>query len=690
MWAWKEQYGGEIVDQIKRMGASLRLVARAVHDGRGALAAPFARRSSAGTRTGLIYRGERLVNWCPTDQTGLSDSEVEHEDVEGELVTFRYPLVGRQRVASTCATTRVETMLGDTGIAVHPGRRTVRARWSARPFVIRSTGGEIPIVADAAIDPAFGTGAVKVTPAHDPIDFEIAQRAGLPLMNIFRADATINENAAEEFYGLGRYDARIAVREELEKLDLIVEEIRPYVHSVGHCYRCHSEIEPWIAGPAVVRRGRPADAVRRRRPRSTAASRSGPSGGNARTSSWLDNLRDWNISRQLWWGHRIPAWYCPDGHVTVAREDPDACATCGSTDARAGPRRPGHVVLVAALAVSRRSGWPDDTEDLRFFYPNAVLVTGYEILYLWVARMIMSGMSLMGDVPFRNVVIHGLVRDGHGRKMSKSLGNVIDPIEMIDRYGADALRFSLARSATGGQQDIPLVGGVDRGRPQLREQDLERGAAGASARYPGGEPELPPADRLTRARALAALAPPGVPDRGRCGARRVPVRRRRAGDLPVPLVRVLRLGPGDGEGRDSTARAPSAATPRNVLAWVLERTLRLLHPVMPFVTEEIWQRFGVGPVDRRSRPGPSSGPDDVDADAEAAFALVQDVVTAVRQFRSLHGISPAVKFEATAAVPAWGRPAVESLSERIQRLAGVTPFAVVDPLADKPPGWITR
>jgi valyl-tRNA synthetase len=680
VWAWKEQYGGEIVDQIKRMGCSLDWSRQRFTMDEGlsrAVREAFVRWYD----DGLIYRGERLVNWCPTDQTGLSDSEVEHEDIEGELVTFRYDLSdGSGSIA--CATTRVETMLGDTGIAVHPDDeryalligKTVR-----HPF----DGREIPIVADAAIDPAFGTGAVKVTPAHDPVDFEIAERAGLPLMNIFRADATINENAAEEFYGLGRYDARTAVREELEKLDLIVDEIRPYVHSVGHCYRCHSEIEPRIAGlqwfVAVDRLRRPAKE----------AALDGritfwPDRWQRPYVSWMDNLRDWNISRQLWWGHRIPAWYCPDGHITVAREDPDACSTCGSSALEQDPD-----VLdtwfSSQLWPYSTLGWPDDTADLRFFYPNTVLVTGYEILYLWVARMIMSGMSLAGDVPFRNVVIHGLVRDAHGRKMSKSLGNVIDPIEMIDRFGADALRFSLARSATGGQQDIPLsVESIEGARNFANK--IWNAARLVFRAYPGGEPTLPPHDRLT------------VPDRWLISRHQACVAEVDAAldsylfaEAAQAIYRFLwsefcdwslemQKGRLDGEDADRQDAA-------NVLAWVLERTLRLLHPVMPFVTEEIWQRFGIGPSISIA-PWPEQRPDDVDADSEAAFSLVQDVVAAIRQFRSMHGISPAVKFEATAAVPAWGRSAVESLSERIQRLAGVTPFTVVDPLADKPRGWI--
>ncbi|HEX5950985.1 MAG TPA: valine--tRNA ligase, partial [Actinomycetota bacterium] len=587
VWAWKEQYGGEIVGQIKRMGASLDWERERFTMDEGlslAVRTAFVR----WYEQGLIYRGERLVNWCPTDQTGLSDSEVEHEEVDGELVTFRYPLSDGTGFVEV-ATTRIETMLGDTGIAVHPndGRyRDLVGRTVRHPF----DGRDIPIVADDAVDPAFGTGAVKVTPAHDQTDFDIAQRTGLPPLNIFDAEARVNANAAEEFYGLGRYDAREAVREELVKLDLFVREERPFRHAVGHCYRCHSEIEPWISGLQwFVRveglKGPAKQAALDGRVRFT------PERWTRAYVTWLDNLRDWNISRQLWWGHRIPAWYCPDGHVTVAIETPTACSTCGTEELEQDPD-----VLdtwfSSQLWPFSTLGWPEDTEDLGTFYPNAVLVTGYEILYLWVARMIMSGLSLVGDVPFRDVVIHGLVRDAHGRKMSKSLGNVIDPIEMIDRYGADAVRFSLARAATGGQQDIPLAEDSIEGARNFANKvwNAARLVLGA---FEGDVPELPPAERRT------------LPERWLLARHQVcaadvdaAVDRYLFADAAQAIFRFLwsefcdwgleiEKGRLDAGGRE---RADASA----LLAWVLERTLRLLHPIMPFVTEEIWQRFGQG------------------------------------------------------------------------------------------------
>ncbi|MEO8291897.1 MAG: valine--tRNA ligase [Actinomycetota bacterium] len=669
VWSWKEQFGGEIVEQIKRMGASCDWERERFTMDEGlsrAVRVAFVRFHEAG----LIYRGERLVNWCPTDRTGLSDSEVEHEEVEGELLTFRYALTEGSGSIQV-ATTRVETMLGDTGIAVHPGDDRYAAlvgQTVTHPF----DGRQIIIVADHHVDRDFGTGAVKVTPAHDPNDFDIAQRTGLPLMNIFEADASLNDAVPAEFRGLGRYEARTAVRDALEAKGLLVKEERPYVHSVGHCYRCHSEIEPWIAGLQWFVKvsglaGAAKEAALDGRLRFTPERWQGP------FVAWLDNLRDWNISRQLWWGHRIPAWYCPDGHVTVATEDPTACAECGSAELTQDPD-----VLdtwfSSQLWPYSTLGWPDDTPELSFFYPNAALVTGYEILYLWVARMVMSGLFLVGDVPFHDVVIHGLVRDQQGRKMSKSLGNVIDPIEMIDRYGADALRFSLARAATGGQQDIPLSEeGIEAGRNFANK--LWNAARLVLRAFPGGAPTPPPPERLT------------LPERwllSRHQACLVAVDAAldeyRFADAALALHRFvwselcdwgLELEKGRLDGTDAER---SDAT--QVLAWILERTLRLLHPTMPFVTEEIWQRFGIGEsIAIATWPAPR--PQHTDPAAEASLTAVQEIVTAIRQFRAQHHVPTAQRLEITVGVPDSEQAALRDLSERIGKMTGVSTMAII-------------
>jgi valyl-tRNA synthetase len=669
VWSWKEEYGGQIIDQMKRMGASCdwererftmdEALSRAVR-------VAFVRFHDAG----LIYRGERLVNWCPTDRTGLSDSEVEHRDVEGELLTFRYPLSDGSGSIEV-ATTRVETMLGDTGIAVHPGDRRYEAlvgRTVTHPF----DGRRIPIVADHHVDSEFGTGAVKVTPAHDPNDFDIAQRTGLPLVNIFEADASLNDAVPAEFRGMGRYEARTAVRDALEAKGLVVKEERPYVHSVGVCYRCHSEIEPWMAGLQWFVKvsgltGAAKEAVLDGRVTFS------PERWQRPFVAWLDNLRDWNISRQLWWGHRIPAWYCPDGHITVAIEDPSACAECGSGDLTQDPD-----VLdtwfSSQLWPYSTLGWPDPTPELSFFYPNAALVTGYEILYLWVARMVMSGLFLMGDVPFRTVVIHGLVRDRQGRKMSKSLGNVIDPLEMIDRYGADALRFSLARTATGSQQDIPLSeDGIEAGRNFANK--LWNAARLILRAFPGGDPDPPSPDRLTlperwllsRHQACAVEVDEALNDHRFAEAAQALHRFvwSELCDWGLELEKG-RLNGTDAERSDAT----------QVLAWILERTLRLLHPTMPFVTEEIWQRFGIGEsitVATWPRPLPQH---DHPA-AESSFAAVQEIVTAIRQFRAQHHVASAQRLEVTVGVPDAEETTLGDLSEQIATMTGLATLAIV-------------
>ncbi len=664
VWEWRGQYGGEIIEQAKRMGASCDWERERFTMDEGlsqAVRVAFVRLYEAG----LIYRGERLVNWCPTDRTGLSDSEVEHDQVEGELVTFRYPLSDGNGSIEV-ATTRVETMLGDTGIAVHPSDERYKdlvGKTVRHPF----DGRELPIVADHHIDMEFGTGAVKVTPAHDENDFDIAQRCGLALMNILNADASLNDEVPDEFRGLDRYAAREAVRERLEQLGLVVKVERPYLHAIGHCYRCHSEIEPWIAGLqwSVKVSGL------------TGPAKEAAIDGRVRFSperwqrpyvAWLEGLRDWNISRQLWWGHRIPAWYCPDGHVTVAIDDPSACSECGSTELK----QDDDVLdtwFSSQLWPFSTLGWPEETLDLAKFYPNAVLVTGYEILYLWVARMIMSGLFLMDDVPFRTVVIHGLVRDQHGRKMSKSLGNVIDPIEMIDRYGADALRFALARSASGGQQDIPLSEEAIEGGRNFANK-IWNAARFVLRSFPGGEPQLPPTERLT-------LAERWLLSRHQACVVEVDtaLEEYRFADAAQEIHRFLwselcdwglEVEKGRLEG-DDAERADAA----QVLVWVLERTLRLLHPTMPFVTEEIWQRFELGEsIVIAAWPEPQ--PEHVDAAAEDSFALVQEIVTAIRRFRSSHSIAPKVRIDIAYGGTEEDRKTVEMLAEPIRRLAGAS------------------
>ena len=389
---------------------------------------------------GLLYRGRRIINWCPRCLTALSDIEVEHEEVPGELAHLRYPLADGSGFIGV-ATSRAETMLGDTAVAVHPGDpryqdligRTVRL-----PLVERL----IPIVADEAVDREFGTGAVKVTPAHDPNDHEIAERHGLPAVNILTEEAVVNAEGGR-FEGLDRYAARRGQAGPGRARPAGAGRGGP--HSVGHCYRCRTEVEPrlslqWFVATKPLAT-QAMEAVR------SGQTRFDPVRYEKTFFGWMEQIRDWCVSRQLWWGHRIPAWYCPDGHVTVARQDPAACATCG-----AGELTQDEDVLdtwfSSGLWPLSTLGWPDQTEDLAEFYPTSVLVTGYDIIFFWVARMLMLGCHFQPPTPFEVVAIHGMVRDAQGKKMSKSFGNVIDPIELMDRYGTDALRFALIRGPT--------------------------------------------------------------------------------------------------------------------------------------------------------------------------------------------------------------------------------------------------
>jgi valyl-tRNA synthetase len=662
VWRWKERYGDRIVEQMKRLGNSCdwdRLRFTMDEGLRRAVRVAFVRMYD----DGLIYRGERIINWCPTDQTALSDSEVEHEEVEGELVTFRYEVVDGSGHIDV-ATTRVETMLGDTGIAVHPDDeryREIVGRTARHPL----DGRELRIVADRAVDPGFGTGAVKVTPAHDPTDFEIAERSGLGRLNVLNADGTISDAAAEGFRGLDRHEARTRVLEALRDRGLVVKEERPYVHSVGHCYRCGSEVEPWLSGQqwfvSVERLVGPA-----KQAALDGRIRFFPDRWLVPYTAWLDNLRDWNISRQLWWGHRVPVWYCPNGHGFASVEDPSACTECGSTEIE----QDADVLdtwFSSQLWPFSTLGWPEETPDLDFFYPTSVLVTGYEILYLWVARMIMSGLYLAGDIPFRDVVIHGLVRDERNRKMSKSLGNVIDPLEVIDRYGADALRFALARIASPDQQNYPVgVRDAESGRNFANK--IWNAARLVLSAYRGGAPVLPPEERrteverwlLSRHEACRAEADQALEEY-------------RFDDAARALYRFLwseycdwgleMEKPRLYEGTDQD-RADAAS----VLAWTLERTLRLLHPIMPFVTEDVWRRFGIAESIVIS-DWPDPHPEHRDADAEGRLAFAEDVVTAIRTFRSVHGLPPGRELQARVRVEGDRGAILRDLDDEIRRLA---------------------
>ena len=666
VWEWKAEYGSRITDQMRRLGDGVDWTRERFTMDEGmsrAVRAIFVRLHAAG----LVYRANRIINWCPRCLTALSDIEVDHSDDDGELVSISYgPLV--------VATTRAETMLGDTAVAVHPDDERY-AHLVGTEVELPLTGRRIPVVADDHVDPEFGTGAVKVTPAHDPNDFAIGERHRLQSITVMDERGVIT--APGPFAGLDRFEARPAVVAALREAGRVVQERRPYVHSVGHCSRCGTVVEPrlslqwWVSVAPLAKAA--GDAVRDGRTELL------PPSMVARWSQWVDHMNDWTVSRQLWWGHRIPVWYCGDGHETVAETDPSACGTCGAGDLVQDPD-----VLdtwfSSALFPFSTLGWPDETEDLARYYPNAVLVTGYDILFFWVARMMMFGLFAREEVPFRTVFLHGLVRDERGRKMSKSLGNAVDPLDWIDAYGADAVRFTLARGANPGV-DIPV--GEDWVRAS-RSFVTKVWNATRFALARGADPRAPlpaadalgPADRWVLSRLAATVQQVDASYEGSDFARACEALFHFAWDevfdwyleLSKPVLAV--------EG-------PAADATRAVLGHVLDVLLRLLHPVAPFVTDELWRRLtGGDTLVTASWPVADAGR--ADAQAEAEVALVQQVVTEVRRFRAEQGLAPGRRV-----------PAVLVTGADARALAGWTPqlasLAALDVSAaqEVPDGWPT-
>jgi len=631
VWAWKEQSGGAILDQMKRLGDSVDWDRERFTMDEGlsrAVLTIFKRLFD----DELIYRAERIINWCPRCHTALSDIEVEHHDDEGELVELVYgDPAGDDRVV--VATTRVETMLGDTAIAVHPGDERY-AHLVGREVELPLTGRRIPVVADDHVEPEFGTGAVKVTPAHDPNDFEIALRHGLPMMDIMTLEGAV-ANTGTRFDGMDRFAARVAVREALEALGRVGAQKRPYMHAVGHCSRCDTVVEPrlskqWFVKVAPLAQAS-GDAVRDGRVRIH------PKELEPRWFAWVDNMHDWCISRQLWWGHRIPVWYGPAGEVVCVgpdeqpptgdgwTQDPDVLDTWFSS----------------ALWPFSTLGWPDDTADLRRYYPTSVLVTGYDILFFWVARMMMFGLYAMNGVqPFHTVALHGLVRDQVGKKMSKSRGNVVDPIEWMDRYGADALRFTLARGANPGS-DMAVSEEWAAGSRNFCTKlwnatrfALLNGATVAGDLPPASEQSVVDRWILSRLATVAAQVDAGYEDFQ--FAKTTEALYHFVWDEVCDWYLELAKLPLAEEGE-------AAGVTRRVLGEVLDVVLRLLHPVTPFVTEALWTELtgeeslvvAAWPQAVAARAAAA-----LDPAAEAEVAALQRLVTEVRRFRAEQGLRP--------------------------------------------------
>ena len=436
-WAWKEEYGGKIINQLKKLGASADWDRERFTMDEGcskAVKEVFIRLYEKG----YIYKGSRIINWCPVCQTSISDAEVEHEDQDGFFWHINYPIVGEEGRFVEIATTRPETLLGDTAVAVNPEDERYKDL-IGKMLKLPLTDREIPVIADEYVDKEFGTGCVKITPAHDPNDFEVGKRHNLEEINIMNDDATINDLGGK-YAGMDRYEARKAMVKDLEELGLLVKVV-PHSHSVGTHDRCGTTVEPMIKPQWFVRMKEMGEAAIKTLQDGNLTFV--PERFDKIYMHWLENIRDWCISRQLWWGHRIPAYYCDNcGETVVARELPSVCPKCGCEHLTQDEDTL-DTWFSSALWPFSTLGWPDNTEELNYFYPTDVLVTGYDIIFFWVIRMVFSGLEQTGKTPFHHVLIHGLVRDSQGRKMSKSLGNGIDPLEVIDKYGADALRLTL-------------------------------------------------------------------------------------------------------------------------------------------------------------------------------------------------------------------------------------------------------
>ncbi len=649
---------------------------------------------------GLIYRGNRLINWCPGCRSALSDLEVDHEDVDSFLWHVRYPLVGADGKDSgeyiTIATTRPETILADTAIAVHPEdeRYTHLKGAHARVPLI---GREIPIVFDEAIEKDFGSGALKVTPGHDPVDFEIGERHGLATISSINPDGTLNDEGGP-YAGLDRFEARTAIVADLKAQGLLVKE-EPYRHAVGTCDRCGTVVEPLMSEQWFVAMTRVYGTYKDGSERSLAGDALkavvdgwvGPDGKKKQIKmvperhakvyqNWLEKIRDWTISRQLWWGHRIPVWYCDTcGKMTVPLADPDKCAHCGSVNIRQDEDTL-DTWFSAALWPFSTLGWPDDTEDLRYFYPTSVMETGYDIIFLWVARMIMMGIFALDEIPFEWVYFHGTVRDDQGQRMSKSKGNGVDPEVLIERYGADALRFKLVTAGgTGNDQ-------------RLEEPRMEAARNFANKLWNASRFVLSQLDADERVAALDASRKEMLPTEDRWILSRL----ERLVENSDRLMEHFELGEAGREMQEFLwdefcdwyleiakirLRSNDEASPLPVLVHVLDTCLRLLHPYMPYVTEEIWS--GSGQVDRHiaedaggllmTAAYPQAAQAWRDEDSEREMSLVLDIVRAVRNIRRERGLDAARWLEAYVVADA----SIAKHGPAIEALARVRPLHIV-------------
>jgi valyl-tRNA synthetase len=693
VWDWMHTYGSIIRDQHKRLGASADWDRECFTMDPGpsrAVRTAFVRLYEKG----LIYRGKRITNWCPRCQTALSDLEVEHQDEPGILAHVRYPVVGEDGQHVTIATTRPETILADTAVAVNPsdGRYASLAGKTVRvPLANR----EVAVIADEAVDPAFGTGALKITPGHDLVDFEVGHRHGLDTVLVIAMDGTMNENAGA-YAGMPADEARERALTDLQSQGLLVK-VEPYTHSVGHCQRCGTVVEPLVSDQWYVRikpLAEPAMRVVR-----DSQIEIVPERFSKIYFNWMENIRDWCISRQLWWGHRIPVWYCKDcGQAMAAAEDPSACAHCASKRLEQDPD-----VLdtwfSSGLWPFSTLDWPDDTSELRRFYPTAVMETGYDILFFWVARMIMLGIELAGDIPFRRVYLHGLIRvlseEGRRVKMSKTAGNVQDPLDLIERFGTDALRLSLVTGAAPGNDMVFSLDKVESLRDFVNKlwnvgRFVQANTRPETRQVGPGHPTPRPsglAERwiLSRVNAVTSEVTRSL-EEFQLGEAVQALYGFIWGELADWYVEMAKI---DLRGARDEARRREVET---TLAAAFEQTLRLLHPFAPFITEELWQRLYAPQQPRQDdrpaalivAPWPVADTNLIDVEAEGVAGDIVELVRRFRRIRADYGVDPTRKVPAT--VVAGGKAAAfQSVAAVVSGLARVEPLAVEAELDHRPP-----
>ncbi len=657
-WAWKEKYGGRIVEQLKKLGSSCDWERERFTMDEGcnkAVREVFVRLYNKG----LIYRGERIINWCPHCKTSISDAEVEFAEKDGNFWHIRYPFKDGSGYLEL-ATTRPETMLGDTAVAVHPDDPRYKDI-VGKTLILPLVGREIPVIADTYVEQDFGTGVVKITPAHDPNDFEVGLRHNLEIINVMNDDGSINENGGK-FAGMPGLEARKQIVKELEEQGFLVR-IEPIKHNVGSCYRCHTVVEPRVSKQWFVKMeplAKPAiECVRDGRVRFI------PERMEKIYFNWMENIKDWCISRQLWWGHRIPAWYCEDcGETIVAMDAPHTCPKCGSEKLHQDEDTL-DTWFSSALWPFSTLGWPDQTEDLKYFYPTDTLVTGYDIIFFWVARMIFSGMEHMGEPPFKTVFIHGLIRDAQGRKMSKSLGNGIDPLEVIAQYGADALRFTLV---TGNSPGNDL---------RFSQEKVEASRNFANKIWNASRFILMNIDGQDVPNQLPeklALEDKWIVNQFNQVVKEVTDNLEHF-EIGIAVQKLydflwdelcdwyieiakIRLQSSDEE---------AAQTARQVLVWVMTGTLQLLHPFMPYITEEIWQSLPHEGESIMVSKWPVYEETHCFQQAASDMQGIMDVIRAVRNRRSEMNVPPSRKthlYIATAAEKVFqeGAPIIERLA----------------------------